>query len=538
MVRPIDQSDRDPQDSKNCKDGDQNYSENEIWKPEPCRLCVCDKGQIICEEIRCEDLKGCEQFIIPEGECCPVCQTFASARGRIETIAFKIVGVPGRPGPMGPPGADGRAGYPGSKGRRGVSGPPGFDGEPGVPGMPGEPGPVGNSLPGSHFASQMASGFQDGKHGMAGMVSGAPIRVNQDQEVNQARLVHQGQQEHKVRQEMRVILGPWALLVQGDQMVLQEKLVQMVSLDPLEMQEKKDSLALKVIQVCRVLKEKQVLWGQRENLGLLAPWDLWVHRVRQEPQAHAVPVDLKAKGGNQAGRAHPDHRATRDHQEQMVLLDLEDKQAQLEFKEKWDRWEKKENEVQEETEGPLEPQVQLEKEELRVTVAFQDLMVCLVKRVHRVNVVSQAHQGLRVQLETLADLGKQEFREQGEDQEMMGIQVQPGLREQEVHQDQWVYLDLKASVVIQGKQERQDLQEVQDKEDLMEKMEKKVQRELQDLPVCLDPQAHQESRENQAMRVSMERLEVQGRLVQGVNVEPLEREVIQGLMGYQEPKEA
>lgn len=34
----------------------------------------------------------------------------------------------------------------------------------------------------------------------------------------------------------------------------------------------------------------------------------------------------------------------------------------MEFKEKWDRWEKKENEVQEETEGPLEPQVQLEKE--------------------------------------------------------------------------------------------------------------------------------------------------------------------------------
>lgn len=78
-----------------------------------------------------------------------------------------------------------------------------------------------------------------------------------------------------------------------------------------------------------------------------------MYRVRQEPQAHAVPVDLKAKGGNQAGRAHQDHRATRcsltcptfyflmlcvfnyfhnvdvisrDHQEQMVLLDLEDKQ--------------------------------------------------------------------------------------------------------------------------------------------------------------------------------------------------------------------
>lgn len=64
---------------------------------------------------------------------------------------------------------------------------------------------------------------------------------------------------------------------------------------------------------------------------------------------------------------------------------------------------------------------------------------------------------------------------------MMGIQVQLGLREQEVQQDPWVCLDLKASVVIQGKQERQDHQELQDKEDLMEKMEKKVQREHQDL---------------------------------------------------------
>ncbi|XP_052454747.1 collagen alpha-1(II) chain-like [Carassius gibelio] len=147
------------EETKNCKDGDQNYSENEIWKPEPCRMCVCDNGQVICEEIRCEDLKGCEKLVIPEGECCPVCQTFASARGRIETFAFKgqkgepgdipyIVGIPGSPGPMGPPGTNGRPGYPGSKGRRGVPGPPGFEGEPGVPGMPGEPGPAGTQLPG------------------------------------------------------------------------------------------------------------------------------------------------------------------------------------------------------------------------------------------------------------------------------------------------------------------------------------------------------------------------------------------------------
>lgn len=66
---------------------------------------------------------------------------------------------------------------------------------------------------------------------------------------------------------------------------------------------------------------------------------------------------------------------------------------------------------------------------------------------------------------------------------MMGIQVQLGLREPEVQQDPWVCPDLKALVVIQGKQERRDHQVVQDKEDLMGKMVKKDQQELQDLLV-------------------------------------------------------
>lgn len=66
-----------------CKEGDVIHEPNAIWKPEPCRLCVCDKGNIVCEDIRCEELKGCEHFSVPEGECCPLCERFASARGRI-----------------------------------------------------------------------------------------------------------------------------------------------------------------------------------------------------------------------------------------------------------------------------------------------------------------------------------------------------------------------------------------------------------------------------------------------------------------------
>ena len=71
------------EDKNSCTEEGVTYLNNDIWKPEPCRLCVCDKGRVICEEIRCEDLNGCGQLTIPEGECCPVCEKFASAQGRI-----------------------------------------------------------------------------------------------------------------------------------------------------------------------------------------------------------------------------------------------------------------------------------------------------------------------------------------------------------------------------------------------------------------------------------------------------------------------
>lgn len=72
-----------PQTQFGCKEGHVTHEPNAIWKPEPCRLCVCDNGNIVCEEIRCEPLKGCEHFSVPDGECCPVCDRFASAHGRI-----------------------------------------------------------------------------------------------------------------------------------------------------------------------------------------------------------------------------------------------------------------------------------------------------------------------------------------------------------------------------------------------------------------------------------------------------------------------
>ncbi|XP_076579096.1 cysteine-rich motor neuron 1 protein-like [Chaetodon auriga] len=61
-----------------CTENGKVYASNDMWNPEPCRICVCDQGTAVCEEVICEDLGGCEKTVTPEGECCPVCLTAAS----------------------------------------------------------------------------------------------------------------------------------------------------------------------------------------------------------------------------------------------------------------------------------------------------------------------------------------------------------------------------------------------------------------------------------------------------------------------------
>lgn len=58
------------------------YTNRDIWKPEPCRICVCDNGQVLCDEIHCEELTNCEKVVVPDGECCPICQTDSSTDRR------------------------------------------------------------------------------------------------------------------------------------------------------------------------------------------------------------------------------------------------------------------------------------------------------------------------------------------------------------------------------------------------------------------------------------------------------------------------
>lgn len=60
-----------------CMDNGEVYYDYEVWSPEPCRICMCDMGTAVCEEVVCEELRDCLTSEVPEGECCPVCSTEA-----------------------------------------------------------------------------------------------------------------------------------------------------------------------------------------------------------------------------------------------------------------------------------------------------------------------------------------------------------------------------------------------------------------------------------------------------------------------------
>lgn len=67
------------EDAGACIQDEQQYYNKDVWKPEPCRICVCDSGAVLCDEIICEEIKECPNPVIPSGECCPICPADASA---------------------------------------------------------------------------------------------------------------------------------------------------------------------------------------------------------------------------------------------------------------------------------------------------------------------------------------------------------------------------------------------------------------------------------------------------------------------------
>ena len=67
------------EDAGGCIQDGQAYMDKDVWKPEPCRICVCDSGSVLCDEIICEEMRECANPIFPTGECCPVCPADATA---------------------------------------------------------------------------------------------------------------------------------------------------------------------------------------------------------------------------------------------------------------------------------------------------------------------------------------------------------------------------------------------------------------------------------------------------------------------------
>lgn len=49
------------------------FADRDVWKPEPCQICVCDSGTVLCDEVLCQDPIDCLNPIVPQGECCPIC---------------------------------------------------------------------------------------------------------------------------------------------------------------------------------------------------------------------------------------------------------------------------------------------------------------------------------------------------------------------------------------------------------------------------------------------------------------------------------
>lgn len=75
-VRPLPAA---AEDAGGCVQDGRARSDKDVWRPEPCRICVCDSGAVLCDEIICEEVKECANPIITSEECCPICPADAAA---------------------------------------------------------------------------------------------------------------------------------------------------------------------------------------------------------------------------------------------------------------------------------------------------------------------------------------------------------------------------------------------------------------------------------------------------------------------------
>ncbi|CAG5979506.1 unnamed protein product [Menidia menidia] len=462
------QQDEDQEDAFSCIQDGERHKDKDVWKPEPCRICVCDTGMVLCDEIVCEELKDCPKPEIPFGQCCPICSAdqppaigLPGAKGQKGEPGdiTNVVGPRGPQGPMGPPGEQGPRGARGEKGERGSTGPRGRDGEPGTPGNPGPPGPPGPNGPpglGGNFAAQMAGGF-DEKSGGAQMgvmqgpmkdwvvshldivllVSCLSLRALWDPEDHLAPLEHLAHKVSKATQENLESLdnlAPWvpvgqlALLENLEKMVRPANLAKEANVDLPDPREHVDSPERLVYLASRGTEVIQVLMVQR---GKLALWVLRVKLVLLERVAH---LDQWALVDCPAREDVLDPVGPLEHGEMMVclvllvlqvLLVLLEPQASLAHLVQREKLVLPVLVDQREVRDPVESLALLGHPDLPVLPATLVLMVSLELKVHLVLLVSL---GLLV---SLALVGLQDLREL------------PDLLGQKEHQEIQVSLDSK-----------------------------------------------------------------------------------------------
>lgn len=58
--------------SPKCVYNGTEFAEGEVYRLDFCWLCQCRGGISFCSKTECAELE-CDNFYIPEGECCPVC---------------------------------------------------------------------------------------------------------------------------------------------------------------------------------------------------------------------------------------------------------------------------------------------------------------------------------------------------------------------------------------------------------------------------------------------------------------------------------
>ncbi|KAK2879228.1 hypothetical protein Q8A67_020019 [Cirrhinus molitorella] len=58
--------------SPRCVHDGKKFAEGEVYRMDPCWVCQCRGGVSFCSKAECAEL-DCENFYVPEGECCPVC---------------------------------------------------------------------------------------------------------------------------------------------------------------------------------------------------------------------------------------------------------------------------------------------------------------------------------------------------------------------------------------------------------------------------------------------------------------------------------